>query len=32
MMPVGPLMIEHRLIEKMIEAMERQLLRWETNG
>jgi hemerythrin-like domain-containing protein len=32
MMPIGPLMIEHRLIEKMIEAMKRQLLRWETDG
>ncbi len=26
MMPIGPLMIEHRLIERMIEAMEEELL------
>jgi hemerythrin-like domain-containing protein len=32
MMPIGPLMIEHRLIERMIEVMRRQLLRWETGG
>jgi hemerythrin-like domain-containing protein len=32
MMPIGPLMIEHRLIERMIEAMKRQLQRWETEG
>jgi len=32
MMPIGPLMIEHRLIEKMIEAMRTQLLRWERSG
>jgi len=32
MMPIGPLMIEHRLIEKMIEVMRRQFLRWETDG
>jgi len=29
MMPIGPLMIEHRLIERMIEVMKRQLQRWE---
>jgi len=29
MMPIGPLMIEHRLIERMIEVMTRQLQRWE---
>jgi len=32
MMPIGPLMIEHRLIERMIEVMKRQLQRWETEG
>lgn len=30
MMPIGPLMIEHRLIERMIEVMKRQLQEWET--
>jgi len=25
MMPIGPLMIEHRLIERMIDVMEGQL-------
>lgn len=29
MMPIGPLMIEHRLIERMIEVMRRQLQKWE---
>jgi len=29
MMPIGPLMIEHRLIERMIEVMRRQLRLWE---
>jgi hemerythrin-like domain-containing protein len=29
-MPIGPLMIEHRLIERMIEVMKRQLQEWET--
>ena len=29
MMPIGPLMIEHRLIERMIEAMGEELLRIE---
>jgi hemerythrin-like domain-containing protein len=29
MMPIGPLMIEHRLIERMIEVMKRQLRLWE---
>jgi hemerythrin-like domain-containing protein len=29
MMPIGPLMIEHRLIERMIEVMKRQLQEWE---
>jgi hemerythrin-like domain-containing protein len=28
-MPIGPLMIEHRLIERMIEVMKRQLQEWE---
>jgi hemerythrin-like domain-containing protein len=32
MMPIGPLMIEHRLIERMIEVMKRQLQRWEGEG
>lgn len=32
MMPIGPLMIEHRLIERMIEVMKRQLQRWERGG
>jgi len=32
MMPIGPLMIEHRLIERMIEVMKRQLKRWEREG
>ena len=32
MMPVGPLMIEHRLIERMIEVMRRQLRLWEGEG
>jgi hemerythrin-like domain-containing protein len=30
MLPIGPLMIEHRLIEKMIKAMEKELHRMET--
>ena len=30
MMPIGPLMIEHRLIERMIEVMKQKLKRWET--
>lgn len=30
MMPIGPLMIEHRLIERMIGVMKRQLQEWET--
>jgi hemerythrin-like domain-containing protein len=29
MMPIGPLMIEHRLIERMIEVLKRQLRLWE---
>jgi len=29
MMPIGPLMIEHRLIERMIEVMKQQLQTWE---
>jgi hemerythrin-like domain-containing protein len=32
MMPVGPLMIEHRLIERMIEVMNRRLRQWEREG
>jgi hemerythrin-like domain-containing protein len=32
MMPIGPLMIEHRLIERMIEVMKRQVQRWEAEG
>jgi len=32
MMPIGPLMIEHRLIERMIEVMKRQLQRCEREG
>jgi hemerythrin-like domain-containing protein len=32
MMPVGPLMIEHRLIERMIEVMKRRLQQWEREG
>ena len=32
MLPIGPLMIEHRLIEKMIKAMEKELHRMETEG
>lgn len=32
MMPIGPLMIEHRLIERMIEVMKRQVQRWEREG
>ncbi|MEW6586413.1 MAG: hemerythrin domain-containing protein [Nitrospirota bacterium] len=32
MMPIGPLMIEHRLIERMIKVMERELLRIEDTG
>jgi len=32
MMPVGPLMIEHRLIERMIAVMKRKLQQWEKTG
>ncbi|MFW6115125.1 MAG: hemerythrin domain-containing protein, partial [Thermodesulfobacteriota bacterium] len=32
MMPIGPLMIEHRLIERMIEVMKRHHQRWEKEG
>jgi len=32
MMPISPLMIEHRLIERMIDVTKRQLQRWETGG
>jgi hemerythrin-like domain-containing protein len=32
MLPVGPLMIEHRLIERMIEVMKRRLEQWEGEG
>ena len=32
MLPVGPLMIEHRLIERMIEVMKRRLDQWEGEG
>ena len=32
MMPVGPLMIEHRLIERMIAVMSRKLRQWEREG
>ncbi len=29
MMPIGPLMIEHRLIERMIDVMEKELTIFE---
>jgi hypothetical protein len=32
MMPIGPLMIEHRLIERMIEVMKQQVQRWGGEG
>ena len=32
MLPIGPLMIEHRLIEKMIKAMQKELHRMKTEG
>lgn len=32
MMPIGPLMIEHRLIERMIEVIEREVKRIKTEG
>jgi hemerythrin-like domain-containing protein len=32
MLPIGPLMIEHRLIEKMIKVMEKELHRMEMEG
>ena len=32
MMPIGPLMIEHRLIERMIDVMKQQLQQWETEA
>jgi hemerythrin-like domain-containing protein len=32
MMPIGPLMIEHRLIEKVIALMEKEILRAEDVG
>lgn len=32
MMPIGPLMIEHRLIERMIEVLKQELSRLEKQG
>lgn len=32
MMPIGPLMIEHRLIERMIEVIEREVKKMKTEG
>ncbi len=32
MLPIGPLMIEHRLIERMIKVIEREVKRMKTEG
>ena len=32
MMPIGPLMIEHRLIEKMIALMDKEIAKMKKHG